>query len=422
MTSAAAKINFERLRRDILDLGEIGASEEDRGIYRMAFTDADMEARSWLGKRIEQAGLEADQDGAANVFGRLNGPAKEPAVLMGSHLDTVPAGGHLDGALGVLVALECLRTIKDEGIKTRNPIELVAFSDEEGRFGPPFGSRAIVGDLTRADLHNATDLDGVRLEDAMSAQGLDPQEALQARHTPESLRAYLELHIEQGPVLENRRCPVGIVEGFTGLFRWGIRLIGEADHAGTTPMPMRHDAFLGVAEFAGEIPRMLEEHGSQDSVATIGSLELLPGSVNTVPALAEFSIDVRDPDPDVLEELGRALRRVLSAIARRRGLMFEFDILSMIPPVACDREIVGLVARSADELGVNYHAMRSGAIHDAQIMSRITSVGMIFVPSKDGRSHSPAEWTHWEDIEVGANVALRTLLSLADDTGWDSVG
>lgn len=413
MTMLPPHINFERLRRDILDLAEIGRSE-DGGLYRMAFTDADMEARAWLKGRIEEAGLAAYQDEAANVFGRLNGASEKPVVLMGSHLDTVPAGGHLDGGLGVLVALECLRSLHEAGLQPAYPLEMVAFSDEEGRFGPPLGSRALVGDLTWDDLYTAVDLNGVRLEVAMAQQNLDARKTLQARRSPEHIHAYLELHIEQGRVLERRQCQVGVVKAFAGLFKWNVRLIGEVDHAGTTPMPMRRDAFMGLAEFAGEIPRVLEEHGSEDSVATIGKVDLFPGSANSVPGQAEFSLDVRDPDADTLNELGQAFRTVLSAIARRRSLVFEYDIPSTIPPVACDADIIARITEAARQLRVKHHAMPSGAIHDAQIMSRVTRVGMIFVPSKDGRSHSSAEWTPWEDIEAGANVALHTLLRLAE--------
>ena len=379
----------------------------------MAFTEADMEARRWLADRMESAGIAARHDGAANVIGRIGDDADVPSVMIGSHLDTVPGAGHLDGALGIVVALEVLRAIREAGWTTEHPLEMVAFSDEEGRFGPPVGSRAMVGDLTRADLFEAADLDGNRLVDVMKDRGLNPNNVLSARRTPESLKAYVELHIEQGPILEQKQCQIGIVDSFAGLFKWTVRLIGDADHAGTTPMPMRQDAFMGLAEFAAAIQRVLDENGSAESVATIGRVELTPGSANTVPGRAEFSLDVRDPNQEVLEDLGNALRRVLSAIARRRSLMFEFDVLSVITPVSCADEVVRQIGAAVEHLGVKSHRMLSGAIHDAQIMSRITRVGMIFVPSKDGRSHSPAEWTHWEDIEVGAEVALQTVLGLA---------
>ncbi|MBD3257370.1 hydantoinase/carbamoylase family amidase [candidate division GN15 bacterium] len=407
-------VNIDRLQDDLETLAAFGRAE-DRGIYRMAFTEADMLGRRWLRDRIEAAGMESVMDGAGNVFGRLNGRDDAPALIIGSHLDTVPAGGPLDGALGVLCGLECLRRIREEGLhESLPPVELVAFSDEEGRFsGGLFGSRALTGALIPQMVHDSIDLDGVRLVDAMTAVGLDPMEAIAARRHPESIRGYLELHIEQGPVLDSMHTPVGVVENITGLYRWQVHLIGNADHAGTTPMGMRRDSLMGLAEFAGEIPRILEENGSEDSVATIGNVVAVPGSPNTVPGQVDFTLDVRDPDPNILSELGDTMRRVLSAIGRRRDLMFEFEVLGEIAPVPCDSNIVSAIARTAEELDVAYHRMHSGAAHDAQIMAAIAPIGMIFVPSKEGRSHSNAEWTHMEDIRTGANVLLNTVLRLS---------
>jgi N-carbamoyl-L-amino-acid hydrolase len=401
-----------RLRADVERFAEIGQGD-DGGIYRPGFSAADFEARATLRKAIEDADLAVEMDGAGNVVGRLGTHEGVPALVIGSHLDTVPAGGRLDGALGVFCGLECLRRIHEEEIKTKRPLEVVAFSDEEGRFGGLIGSLAMAGGLNPDILQSAADLSGVRLADAMKERGLDPLNALAARRSPDSVYAYLELHIEQGPVLDNLGKSIGIVEAITGLFKWSVRLRGEADHAGTTPMPIRRDAFAGLAEFAGEVPRVLEEHGGESSVATIGRVSLHPGTANTVPGIAEFTLDVRDVRAGTLAELGDAFRIALSAIARRRGLMFEFDILSEVPPVACDSEIVQAIGEASRELGIESHRMPSGAAHDAQVMARLAPVGMIFVPSVGGRSHSPAEWTHWEDIEVGANVLLRAALRLA---------
>ncbi len=414
--TAALTVDFDRLRGDLNALSAIGRGD-DQGLYRMAFTDADIEARRWLERRAADAGLDTTWDGAANVIVRRpDAPSDVPALVLGSHLDTVPAGGYLDGALGVVAGLECLRCLHDRGIATRHPVEVVAFADEEGRFGGMLGSRAMSGALTPDAIHRARDLDGVSLVDAMRAQGLDPLAALDARRVADSIHAYLELHIEQGPVLERRGTPIGVVEQIAGLFKWSVRLIGEADHAGTTPMDMRRDAFSGLAEFADEIPRVLEEHGGAESLATIGKADLFPGIANTVPGRVEFSLDVRDVDADRLAELGDALRRALSAIARRRHLMFEFDVVSEIAPVACESHLVDSLAAAAERVGVATHRMPSGAAHDAQSMAALTRIGMLFVPSKDGRSHSPAEWTHWEDIETGANVLLQAVLDVAETT------
>lgn len=406
------RVDFKRLQADIDALAAIGRGE-DHGLYRMAFSDGDMAARAWLCDRINASGLELYVDGAANIHARHGWDGQRPSVMMGSHIDTVPGAGHLDGALGVLVGLECVRRIRELGMETRYPVETVAFTDEEGRFGGMLGSQAVCGQLTPESIHNARDLDDVTLVEAMAARNLNATDALRAQRSADSLQAFLELHIEQGPVLDREGISIGVVEGIVGLFRWNVKFIGVANHAGTTPMDMRNDAFQGLAEFAGEIPRVLEENGHARSVATIGRVELHPGAANVVPGRVEFSLEVRDLDAAVLARLGDAFRRTLSAIARRRGLMFEFEVISELTPVRCDPGIMQAIDQAAVELGIESLHLPSGAAHDTQIMAGLTRAGMIFVPSKGGRSHSPAEWTPWEDIELGANVALHTLVRLA---------
>lgn len=411
-TFATLSINMDRLRQDVLDLGRVGRID-NLGLNRRAFSEGDQQGREWFQQRIHAAGLDFYQDGAANLHARLNYDGQRPAVVMGSHLDTVPGGGPLDGALGVLVGLEVLRRAKEEAIPLRYPLEAIDFSDEEGRFGGMFGSQALAGQLTPERILQARDLGGVSLIDAMQAWGLDAHQALAARRDPNSIHAFLELHIEQGPVLDRKRISIGVVEAITGLFKWEVRLRGQPNHAGTTPMDMRIDAFQGLAEFAGEINRLIEEHGGPNSRATIGRVELKPGAANTIPGEAIFSFEVRDTDSRILKSLADASRRTLSSIARRRDLMFEFDILSEITPVRLDPGLQDLIARTAEASGLPYLRMPSGAAHDAQSMSSVARTGMIFVPSLEGRSHSAGEWTNWEDIEAGANLLLRTVLTLA---------
>ena len=405
-------VNRERLQSDIETLAEIGR-QPDHGIYRMAFSEGDVQGRTWFKQRIEDANLEFHQDGAANLHARLNWDGKRPSVMMGSHLDTVPGAGHLDGALGVLVALECLRCIKEDGCQLDFPLEAVAFSDEEGRFGGMLGSQAMAGMLSPESVHAAVDLEGVTLVEAMQAVGLNALDSLHAKRSPESIHAFLELHIEQGPILDSMGISIGNVDAIAGLFKWDINLIGTANHAGTTPMDMRNDAFMGMSELASQLQRILDENGSARSVATIGKVELFPGAANVVPGRVDFSLEARDTDAVVLESLADAFRKALSAIARRRGLMFEFKILSEIPPVKCDKGILDTTENVAKSLGYPLLQMASGAAHDAQIMATFTRSGMIFVPSKDGRSHSIAEWTDMDDIEKGANVALNSLYRIA---------
>lgn len=407
---------MERLKQNVLDLAEIGRDPTDRGIYRMAFTDADMKGKAWFKDKLEAAGIPWKQDGAANIWGRLEGADTGAApIVMGSHLDTVPCAGALDGSLGVLIALECLQVLRESGFTPQRPLECVAFSDEEGRFGGMLGSQAVCG-LANPEMVHARDLDGIELGDEMQKHGLDPMKILEASRSRESIYRYLELHIEQGPVLDRGGESIGIVEDIAGLFKWNVRLMGESNHAGTTPMEMRKDAFMGLADFAHEIPRILDENGTARSRATIGKAEILPGAANTVAGRVDFSIDVRDTSADVLEDLAGALRRTLSAIARRRDLKFEFDELSWIDPVRCDEQLVRQIEASARKFNLPFQKMPSGAAHDAQIMATIAPVGMVFVPSKNGISHSPAEWTDWADIEAGARVLLHTLTHISENS------
>ncbi|MGB6223117.1 Zn-dependent hydrolase [Haloferula sp.] len=420
LATTKAEISIDRLREDLRCLAEIGR-EEDGGLYRMAFTPADMEGKDWLEKQMLEIGLETSRDGAGNVIGRLTGRDPEaPVLLIGSHIDTVPCAGVLDGTLGVLTGLECLRSLKEAGKVPQCSIELIAFSDEEGRFGGMFGSQAFAGRITPDTIHSASDLDGVKLSSVMEELGLDPWQALEARRDPRTIAAYLELHIEQGPVLSEEHLQVGVVEAITGLFKWSVTFSGEPNHAGTTPMPMRRDAFMGVADFAHELPRILDENGGEQSRATIGRVELVPGSANTVPGEARFSIDVRDTDETVMSELATSINKALSAIARRRRLTFSYETESWIHPVDCDPALVEGVETAAKKCGVRYQRMPSGAAHDAQIMATICPVAMIFVPSKGGRSHSPLEWTDYDDIEAGARVMLQAIEGFAFKGGEES--
>lgn len=407
VSDLSLSIDLERLRDDLLALGRIGHTPSG-GVCRIAFTDEDLQARRWLISRIEDAGGTARIDGAGNVIGRwFDGEA--PAVVLGSHIDSVMDGGLFDGALGVLAGLECARVLQASDFEPQRPLEVVAFADEEGRFGGMFGVQAYCGIITPDWIENAADPDGVRLSDAMTHQGFDPMRALDAARRPEEVHAFLELHIEQGPVLEAEKRRIGVVEGISGIFKWVVHLKGRANHAGTAPMHLRSDAFSGLASFAHEIPRILDEEGSPASRLTVGKVELLPGSPHTVPGEAVFSLVGRDIDPEILTKLSEACQRVLSAIARRKGLHFEFRELSWLAPRRCHPDVIEAFDRAARTLGHEPLHMPSGAGHDTQFMADFTRAGMIFVPSVGGISHAPDELTHWSDVEAGAQVLLHTL-------------
>jgi len=404
-------VNIDRLKNNIIELSNIGKNEHG-GIDRMAFTKADYHARLWLLEKFKNIGLKARFDGALNVVGETNSSSKKPAIVVGSHTDTVPNAGALDGALGVLIAMECVQRMVEMDLQMEHPIHVISFSDEEGRFGGMFGSRSFSGLMTPGYLEEASDLDDIKLKDVLKELGHDPYKSLDAARHRDELKYFLELHIEQGPVLDEKRLEIGIVTDITGLFKWQVTLSGTSNHAGTTPMEMRNDAFMGLADFAHEIPRIIDENGSDVSRMTIGKVQLYPGSPNTVPGEVRFSLDVRDVSSDVMHELQNASRKALSAIARRRNLMFDFEELSWIDPVACNKELIETFEKVAKEQRMKYIKMPSGAAHDSQMVSNIAPVGMLFVPSKGGVSHSPHEWTDWKDIEKGANVMLNALIEL----------
>lgn len=404
-------INATRLQQRIQTLSEIGR-QPDGGIYRMALSPADLEARAWLRNEITTAGLELQTDPAANISARWRSELGT-TVMSGSHLDSVPGAGHLDGALGVLAALECVERIKELDLPLKHGVEAIAFTDEEGRFGGMLGSQALTGQLSPGAVLSARALDGETLLEAMAKAGFNAQQMPMAERDPKTLHAFVEMHIEQGPVLDSMSCPIGIVQAITGLFKWEVTLEGESNHAGTTPMDMRRDAFQGVVEFAGQLQRILDEYGTRNSRATIGKLGLFPGAANVVPGKAVFTLEVRDTDSTILAQLADAYRRSLSAVARKHGLMSGFEVLSELPPAPCSEQVVMAIRQQAEMMGLNHHSMPSGAAHDCQMLTKVTQAGMIFVPSKGGKSHSPHEWTAFKDIEAGANLLLNTLISLA---------
>jgi N-carbamoyl-L-amino-acid hydrolase len=336
-------------------------------------------------------------------------------VIAGSHLDSVPNGGRFDGALGVMAAFECLRTIKDSGVGPTLPVEAVAFTDEEGRFGGFVGSYALIGNMPYEEVLRRRDLRGMPLAEAMRHVGLDPEKIAEARRDPKDIKAYLELHIEQGPILESLNVPIGVVQGIVAGSRTWITFQGRADHAGTTPMSMRQDAFLGAAEFGLRARDMVLSEGSSTTVGTVGVLELKPGASNIVPESAFLTLDLRDISWDVLQRLLERARIIAHEVAEKWGLEVTVERMRVSEPAQMAPHLQTIIDEAARDLGLKTHWMNSGAGHDAQVMAKVTPAGMIFVPSRQGRSHSPAEHTDWDQIENGANVLLHTLLRLANE-------
>ena len=404
------RIDLGRLRQDIEALAAIGR-DPTGGISRPAWSPAHEEARAWLVGQLRAAGLTVRVDPAGNVFGRLG--EGTPLVLTGSHIDTVPRGGPLDGALGVLAGLECLRAVAASRVRPPRALEVAAFTDEEGRFYGFFGSRALTGSLDRNLAERLTDPSGLPLPEAMRRAGFDLVRAPEARRDPREIAAYVELHIEQGPWLEAEAVPIGIVEAIVGIRRLRLTFVGQPDHAGTTPMDRRRDAFFTAAEYATKSRELVVRGGQGRAVTTIGVVDVRPGVPNIVPERAALLQELRDSDPAVLERLAMRTLQTARRVARRRGLVLEVEHLMRAEPVRMSPRVQAAIEATAAGLGLPTRRMPSGAGHDAQVLAGATEAGMVFVPSQGGRSHRPDEWTDWPAIERGANVLLGTLLRLA---------
>lgn len=408
-------ISAERLHARIRALARFGGLPGG-GVTRPAWSPSHEEARAWLLAEMRTAGLETWVDPAGNVFGALGArgvTAERPLVLTGSHIDTVPEGGPLDGALGVLAGLECLHAIHAAAAPHRRPLAVAAWSDEEGRYGSLFGSRAFCGRLDLARIPEMAAADGERLVDAMARAGFDATRAGEARAPAGAVAAYVELHIEQGPRLDEAGVPIGIVDAIVGVRRARLVFRGQADHAGTTPMERRRDAFLAAADYALKARDLLARHGGPRSVANIGVVQVHPGVTNIVPARAELVHEVRAAEADVLEALDRRFVALARRVGRRRGIEVDVRPISATAPAPCAPPVQAAIEAACADLGLPWQRLHSAAGHDAQNLAAITEAGMIFVPSRGGRSHRVDESSDPEAIERGASVLLRTLLALA---------
>ncbi|MDD8032271.1 MAG: Zn-dependent hydrolase [Acidobacteriota bacterium] len=408
------RINASRLQSDLEALGRIGRDAAG-GITRPSFSRADLEARVWLRSRIEEAGLEYREDGAGNQFGRLEGASGPEAsvVMAGSHLDTVPNGGMFDGAAGVVAALECLRTIREEGLRLRLPLEAASFTDEEGNLvGDFLGSRAFTGKLDRELLERGTTSFGPPLADILSATPYTIETILSAAGQAPAVAAYLELHIEQGPVLETEGISLGLVETINGKhYRW-CAFEGESGHSGTVPLELRRDALLGLADFALRATRHVAS-AHYGSFVTIGRALIQPGTFSSIPRRADFSLEFRSSSKESMEALERELLGIAGEVASARRLRFASRLMDRTDPYRIPGRLAGILAAEADGLGYAHMPVTSGAGHDAQILGTVTDAAMIFIPSPDGLSHAPEESLRWEDLEKGANLLLAALLRLA---------
>jgi N-carbamoyl-L-amino-acid hydrolase len=403
------RINRKRLEESMEALGRVGATAKG-GLNRVALTDDDRRGRDLLVEWMRQAGLTVTVDQMGNIFGQRAGSDGVAPVMMGSHADSVPTGGKYDGQLGILCALEAIRTLNDRKAATRHPVAMAIFTNEEGaRFQPAMiGSGVMAGKIALEDAYNARDRDGVRLGDELERIGYLGSEPC----VPRPLRAYLELHIEQGPILEEQRLSVGVVEGIVAISWSRLTLTGVQDHAGPTPMRIRHDALVAAAEIVRgvrDIPRKI----GGDMVSTVGRLDVMPNIPNAIPGRVTLSVDLRAPDEHHVTRALGFLDRLVKDAARVEGVTYELDHYWRVPRTHFDIEVVDTIEEAAKGLGYGYRRILSGAGHDAQYMATICPTGMIFVPSRDGRSHCEEEFTPMDDIEKGANTLLLAASKLA---------
>ncbi|HVM81891.1 MAG TPA: Zn-dependent hydrolase [Stellaceae bacterium] len=409
MSAGNLRINWPRLKARLDRLAEIGAGENG-ACCRLALTDDDRAGRDLVLGWMRELGLEVRVDAIGNVIALRRGSEDLPPAMSGSHIDTVRTGGRYDGNYGVLGALEVLQTLDEAGIVTRRPLAVGIFTNEEGaRFQPDMlGSLVYVGGLSLADALEARAIDGARLGDELERIGY----AGDAEPGAIKPHAFVELHIEQGPVLDAEGIVIGAVEDLQGISWQELKITGQSNHAGTTPMRLRRDAGYAAAAVANFVRELARELGGAQ-VGTVGAIELHPNLINVIAARAKLTVDLRNTDEAVLQEAERRLARFLEGLAESESVAIEARRLARFEPVTFDRGIVEAIEATAGELGFSHRRMTSGAGHDAQMLARLCPTAMIFVPSVKGISHNPAEHTDAKDLEAGANVLLHTLLKLA---------
>ncbi len=406
-------IDGERLWDRLTKLSSIG-KRDSGGVTRLSFTEEERAAKNLVASFMqEEAALSVREDAVGNLIGRREGNNPgAPVVLVGSHVDSVYNGGNFDGPLGVLAGVEAAQTMNGRGIETDHPVEVVAFTDEEGArfsFGM-IGSRGMAGTLASEDLLHK-DEEGLSIAEAMKGVGLDPDSVGDAARPPGSVKAYVELHIEQGKLLENENLPAGIVTGIAGPLWLRFALKGEAGHAGTTPMNLRRDALAAAARIMGCIEAEASKTGT--TVGTVGQLNLSPGGINIIPGRVEFSLDLRDIDEGVRDEVERRIVREARRLCEERGVGLDVEALQRVAPAPCSELVRNAAESACEELGLEPYSLPSGAGHDGMQLKDLCPVGMVFVRSKGGVSHNPAEWSSKEDCADGARVLYHTVLKLA---------
>ncbi len=410
-TPAASKfhINSQRLQGTIERLGEFGRNPEG-GVTRLAYSETELPAREYVIGLMKQAGLEVHIDAAANVFGRRGGSENLPVLLFGSHIDSVLKGGNFDGDLGSLGAIEVINALNERAVRTRHPLEVVIWMNEEGNhFGVGTMGSGIAAGLIGPEILERKDEQGLTVADWLRRYGQDPAHLTDARIARGALAGYLELHIEQGPNLDEGKISIGVVQGIVGLKRWRCVATGFANHAGTTPMDRRKDALAAASRDLLAMRDVVRaEKGRQ--VGTVRYVKAEPGAVNVIPGRVEFPIELRDLDAAKIDRMWDQVQQKLKQIDKEENVETRCTEFDDVTPARTDPAIQAAIREAAKSLGLATMDLPSGAVHDAQQMAKLAPFGMIFVPSRDGISHSPKEFTSWPDVANGAEVLYRSVL------------
>ena len=407
LTQHSGKARPDRMEKRINELARFGKNPQG-GVSRVAFSEADIQGRDYIMRTMKELGLTVRIDAAGNIIGRRNGKNNSlPAIAFGSHIDSVPMGGNYDGQVGVVGALECISILNDLKLTTKHPLEVIVFTDEEGGL---IGSRGMNGTLTDEDLEVISS-SGKSIRHGLIDIGGDPVKLKEAIRTNRDLKAFLELHIEQGAFLDRDNINIGVVEGIVGIEWWDVTFVGKANHAGTTPMDSRQDALLTAAKFVqlvNEITTSIE--GRQ--VGTVGRIKAEPGAPNVIPGKVVASLEIRDLSRDKIFSIFKKIEEACKKLSDETSVSISFRSYASSIPAITDKSMQDMIAANANKLGLTYRYMPSGAGHDTQDMAKIVPSAMVFVPSKDGVSHAPDEYTSPHDMANGASVLFETIMDL----------
>ena len=406
-------IQKERLQKDFDAMAQLTGLGE--GVNRPAFTDADWEGRQYIIDYMNDAGLDVEIDGFGNVIGYKIGTNPDlPVVMVGSHTDSVPNGGNYDGVVGVLSAIEAVRSMIDDGFEQEHTIAVVDFMCEESsRFGAAtLGSKAVRGKLTLNDLHRLVDTQGITLYDVLKGRNLNP-DAIESMAYNRPVKAFIEIHIEQGKVLEHEQKQIGIVSGIAGPERFYVTIRGNADHSGATPMNLRHDALCGASKIILGIEEVTSMQEEPPVVGTVGIAEVVPGAMNVIPGAVKLGVDIRSISKVARDSVVFLIKELIDVIAEKRGLSYTIEPISKDHPVSMHPLMVKEIERAVTSLQLEYMIMSSGAGHDAMHWAEVAPTGMIFIPCRDGISHNSVEFAAMDDIVAGAEVLENVIKNIS---------